>query len=292
MINKIIHTLLILIVCSAAAKAQDKIYRKGGEVIQANIIEVGTDNIKYKIFNEANGPIYTIEKARLLKIVYQSGRVERYQETLNDPELYAEQATEAVKLNFLAPLLGYTQINYEKSLRPGRSIEFGLGIIGLGKRQELATFSNSTTYRQAAGAFVNAGYKFLRKPDYISNGARLSHVLQGLYAKPQIDFGVYDQNYREYKTQTNIYSNQVRRTTTVFGDFIINIGKQWVLGDAFLIDVYGGLGYAFDNRKDSQDFGESAYHYAIINTDKDGGIGFTSGLKIGLLLNKRKTDKN
>lgn len=287
MIKKIIQSLLILAACATVAKAQDKIYRKGGEVIQANITEVGTDNIKYKIFNEPNGPIYTIEKARILKIVYQSGRIERYQETLDDPELYTEQSKEAIKLNFLAPLLGYTQINYEKSLKPGRSIEFGLGIIGLGKRQTITSWSsNDKVYREAAGAFINAGYKFLRKPDYISNSTRLSHVLQGMYAKPQVDFGVYGQNYiksYQYNNTNGTSTPVVGYTTTVFGDFMINIGKQWVLGDAFLIDVYVGLGYGLDNRKEDQDF---SYHYAIISTDSNGGIGFTSGLKIGLLLKK------
>ncbi|WP_411274391.1 hypothetical protein [Daejeonella sp.] len=78
------YLLLILLGLAAAAQSQDKIYKKGGEIIEARITEVGTDEIKYKIFSDQSGPMYSLDKDRIIKVVYENGRVETYQSNLCD----------------------------------------------------------------------------------------------------------------------------------------------------------------------------------------------------------------
>lgn len=249
------------------------------------------------MFKDQNGPTYSLDKDRILKIVFENGRTETYQSDLKDPELYADQSKNAIKLNFLSPLLGYTQLNFEHNLRPGRGYELSLGFIGLGKRQELgsdydpATGTSTPTYRNALGLFLGGGYKFSKMPDFVRRGDKYSHVLQGSYAKPEVILGVYGQN--NYRSSSS--TSQIEKETVAFGGLLINIGKQWVLGDAFLIDLYGGLGYAFDthSKKQTGSVGEIYYdnsignHFALIN-GLDNGLGFTGGFKIGLLLNQKK----
>lgn len=294
---KKIYLLLFFISITAATNAQDKIYKKGGEIVEVRIIEVGTDEIKYRVFNDQSGPMYSLDKDRIIKVIYENGRVETYYNNLKDPKLYDDQAKDAIKINFLAPLLGYTQVNYEHNLRPGRGYELSLGIIGLGKRQDIASFYDgatdrtTTTYREASGVFLGGGYKFSKMPDFVSKGAKYSHVLQGSYVKPELLIGVYKHN--------NIQSfpgggspPRVSRESISFGGLLVNLGKQWVLGDLLLIDVYGGLGYALDNRKTSQNNSEYDYdyignHYAL-STGTDSGVGFTGGFKIGILVNRSK----
>lgn len=291
--NKI-YASFILFLIALSASAQDKIYKKGGEIIEARISEVGTNEIKYKVFHDETGPVYTIEKDRIIKVVYQNGRTEIYQNSLKDPELYADQAKNAFKVNFLAPLLGYTQFNFEHNLRPGRSYELSLGIIGLGKRQEAYAYSvydpNTSTstmqYREARGVFLSGGYKFAKMPDYLNSGAKYSHVMQGFYAKPEFSFGVYGQN--NFRQNTNNFTT-IDRKTVVFSGLIVNLGKQWVLGDMFLIDAYAGLGYAFDNNNSLRQQGDAYYyedyvgnHFALA-TNTDSGFGGTAGIKIGFL---------
>jgi hypothetical protein len=269
-------------------------------VIDATISEVGTDEIKYKIFKNPEGPVYTIEKARILKVVYQNGRTEVYQSNnMNDPELYADQAKNAIKINFLSPLLGYTQFNFEHNLRPGRSYELSLGIIGLGKKQEVGYYSGSsssaTTYRDQAGVFIGGGYKLSKMPDYVSGKERYSHVMQGFYAKPEIILGDYSQNMLKRTSTSGSISSSVVKKNVFFGALMINVGKQWVLGDLMLIDVYGGLGYAVDNlhpnnSSDAETFNEADYignHFAIVSA-AESGIGLSGGFKVGILLNKKK----
>lgn len=294
---KNIYLLLILLGLAATAQSQDKIYKKGGEIIEARITEVGTDEIKYRVFSDQSGPMYSLDKDRIIKVVYENGRVETYQSNLKDPSLYEDQAKDAIKVNFLAPLLGYTQLNFEHNLRPGRGYELSLGIIGLGKKQDIDTFydgatkRSTTTYREASGIFIGGGYKFSKLPDFVNKGAKYSHVLQGSYVKPELLLGLYKHN--------NIQSfpgggspPRVSRESISFGGLLVNLGKQWVLGELLLIDVYGGLGYAIDNRNISQNNSEYDYdyignHYAL-TTGTDSGLGFTGGLKIGILINRKK----
>lgn len=292
--NKL-YIFIFLICLTISASAQDKIYKKGGEIIDAKISEVGTNEIKYKVFEDDDGPLYTLEKDRILKVVYENGRTELYQNSLKDPEVYADQAKNAFKVNFLAPLLGYTQLNFEHNTRPGRSYELSLGIIGLGKRQQDSGYStfdpntNTTTfhYREARGLFVSGGYKFAKMPDYLNSGLKYSHVMQGFYAKPEISFGIYGHNHFNFTGNANATTST--RKTVVFSGLLVNIGKQWVLGDIFLIDLYGGLGYAIDNNKRLQQQGDAYYyedyagnHFALA-TSTNSGFGGTAGIKIGFL---------
>ncbi len=282
---KLYLTTLLFLGCLSigiTTKAQDKIYKKTGEIIEAKVIEIGETEIKYKLFSDINGPTYSLDKLRIKQTIFENGRKETYSTNLKDETLYAQQAKNAIKINFLSPLNGYTQLNFEHSIKPGRSYELALGIIGLGRRQKSDVYSQEYLYRNAAGAFVGAGYKFLSLPTLINSSDRYSHVLNGFYAKPEVLLGLYGQN-NYTSSNTQIIKN---KETVSFGAFIINVGKQWVLGDLLLIDLYAGVGYAADNVKDNSDyFGLPHSHFVLISSDSD--VGFTGGIKLGILLNKK-----
>ena len=52
---------------------QDIIYKKNGDKIEANVLEVGVDEVKYKKFNVEEGPIYVLLKSDLFMIEYGDG---------------------------------------------------------------------------------------------------------------------------------------------------------------------------------------------------------------------------
>jgi hypothetical protein len=303
--KKIINLfILFMIIGFSGAIAQDKIYKKGGEVLEVKITEIGVDEIKYRLFNDKDGPTYTVEKDRIVKIVYQNGRVETFTSSFNDAELYADQKKQALKINFLSPLLGYTALSYERSVKPGRSYEATLGIIGLGKRQEINSFSSSSNtnpiYRGQGGAYIGAGYKFIKLPDFTSRGSKFSHVMQGTYIKPELMFGVFSTRRETYIVRNNVSRYEYNRKTTVFGGALLNLGKQWIFSDIFLLDIYGGLGYNINNNDDvfSTSNGETTsiefngYHYGMISTSAGSGLGLTSGVRIGILIGKKQPESN
>lgn len=63
----------LLLMCSASISAQDVIVKKDGSTIVSKVLEVGQDVIKYKKFNNLDGPTYSISKLELQSINYQNG---------------------------------------------------------------------------------------------------------------------------------------------------------------------------------------------------------------------------
>lgn len=72
---KLNKTLLTLAIgtCGIGAYAQDVIVKKDGSTILSKVLEVNTNDIKYKKFSNQNGPIYSIEKKELISINYENG---------------------------------------------------------------------------------------------------------------------------------------------------------------------------------------------------------------------------
>lgn len=74
---KRILTIIVLstTVC-LGAKAQDIITKKGGEEIKVKVQEVGQTEIKYKLYDNQNGPLYSVNKSDLFMIKYENGTKE------------------------------------------------------------------------------------------------------------------------------------------------------------------------------------------------------------------------
>jgi hypothetical protein len=285
----------LCILFSITASAQDKIYRHNGKVVEAKVIEIGASEIKYREFNNPDGPIYILETDRIKKIVYENGKEDRFKDNIKDPERYSDQADKAIKINFFSPLYGYFEVAYEKSLGFGRSYEFSLGIIGAGKSSVLE-YSDGTldeVKRDPFGFFISAGYKFGKLPDFIIFGkTRASHLMQGTYVRPAIYAGHYKENKIIYKAD---YTYEVGKQNVTFGAVQLEFGKQWVLGDKVTLDFYWGLGYGFDNKKSSyEDYlpgyyweETEAFNYANARIGKTPGLSGTFGVRLGMLLGKK-----
>jgi len=264
---------------SVRSVAQDKIYKKGGEVLEVKILEISPNEVKYQVFSDPEGPIYVMDKDRIVEIIFKNGRVEKYVMPLSDEELYIGQKKQAIKLNFLSPLLGYTQLAYEKNQKPGRSYEISLGIIGLGQNQEMDSWSNFSPKENQIGAFASFGFKFIKIPNFTTNNQKYSHILQGSYVKPEVMLGHFNKDVFVYS------SSSVQRQKTTFGAIMVNLGRQWVFSEIFLLDVYGGLGYAFKNEAIEENiFNDSNRFYGVIAGDRNPSLAISGGFRIGILL--------
>lgn len=268
--------------------AQDQIVKRSGQVIKAKVIEVGTSEIKYKLSDNIDGPLYSVDKNQVSKVIYENGHIDNFTTDIKDTANYTGQLRKAIKINFLAPLLGYSEFSFEKSTGVGKSYELSLGIIGLGKSQQLDYYNNSltTVNRSQFGFFASAGYKFNKWPDFLFGRTRFTHIMQGAYAKPVFYLGNYSENRIAYKG-TNDYV--IEKQNVTFGALQIEFGKQWVFGEKFLIDVYWGLGYGADNKKPNESYysfndNTTAYNYANARLGKSPGFSSTFGIKAGLLI--------
>ena len=76
---KKIFYLTLLLFINYSGFSQDVIYTKQTtDSILSKIMEVNVADIKYKKHSNPNGPMYTINKTDILKIVYNNGDIEHY----------------------------------------------------------------------------------------------------------------------------------------------------------------------------------------------------------------------
>lgn len=154
-IVKLILSVFLLTIGFLSVKAQDVITKKDKTTINAKILEIGLDEIKYVPADNQTGPVMNIDKTEVFKIKYATG-----QEWFNAPDQYsASPATEvrdktkAIKFEFFSPLFGKLTFGYEQMIKVGTNVEFKLGIIGPSLNKEIVANSPS-------GAFVKLGPKF------------------------------------------------------------------------------------------------------------------------------------
>jgi hypothetical protein len=103
---------IIIIVCASTKLiAQDKLVFKNGGEVPAVIIEVNADIIKYKRFDNPNGPIYLIPRNEIDRIAYKDGRVDNF---INSSKANSKSPLES-KLRYGGPRIGITY------LQPGES---------------------------------------------------------------------------------------------------------------------------------------------------------------------------
>ena len=101
------------------AFAQDLITKKDGTDIQAKVLEVTTNEVKYKLFDEPDGVTYTARKSELLMVRYESGRKDIFSNN-SYSSLYTtnrepvEGITPNMKYKQLKTMYNYKE--YEKTL--------------------------------------------------------------------------------------------------------------------------------------------------------------------------------
>lgn len=258
----VVFSMLLL---SSAVFSQDIIMKKNNELIKCKIKEIGLDEVKYLLPEYSQDVILSIDKDDIIKIIFENGKEMEFQQKMTNPETYSENKKNILKIDFLSPLTGNTTFAYERSLRPGRSIEANLGIIGLGA---------DPSDENAGGAFVKFGYKFIKDPEFYLRGMRYAHILKGGYIKPEVAFGFFSHDY--YYDDYNNYSSH--REDVFSGTIQIVFGKQWVFDNAFAVDIYSGVGYGFSTTE-----GSVTYHYGYTIADNSFPIAVSGGLKIGWL---------
>jgi hypothetical protein len=167
-------------------------------------------------------------------------------------------------------LMGSTEFIYEQSIKPGRSWETAIGIIGLG--------ADPQGYNPS-GVFGKFAYKFIRDPDYYMQSMHYSHILKGSYIAPEI--GLRYMSYDAYIYDYDNYSSSESRTERFDVALLLKFGKQWVFDDAFLVDTHLGIGYGFGG-----DEYEEPLNYGFIVGNGDFPIAFTGGIRVGWVFGK------
>ena len=73
--------LVVAMICFIGVNAQDILTKKTGEDIKAKVLEVTTNEIKYKLFDNLNGPTFVVLKSDLIMLRYENGTKDIYNQT-------------------------------------------------------------------------------------------------------------------------------------------------------------------------------------------------------------------
>lgn len=266
----LVLTVAFAAILGQAGFAQDKIIRRTNDTIPCKIKEIGSDEIKYQLPGYPPDLLFTLDKEKITKIVFENGQEMTFKVEIDNPENYINQRKNAMKIDYISPLTGNTTLSLEHSLKPGQSIEGSVGFIGLGI---------DPNDINPSGGFVKFGMKFIKSPDFYLRGIRYAHILKGTYFKPEIGLGVYSRDHTEVIYDYYNYYEKEERIDIFTGFINVVIGKQWVINDLFLIDFYGGAGYGFD----TNDKENGGYHYGWAIVDDNVPLTFSTGIKIGFL---------
>jgi hypothetical protein len=75
--------IFVAFVCNSVLLAQDVITLRSGDEIKAKVQEIGTDNVKYKKYENLNGPTYTLLKSEIFMIKYENGDRDIFKDTVD-----------------------------------------------------------------------------------------------------------------------------------------------------------------------------------------------------------------
>jgi hypothetical protein len=111
---------LLIFVSTTAVFSQDVIYTTGGNKLQAKVIEINTNDIKYKDFNNLEGPTYVITKMDVVLIQYANGVSEVIN---NNPNTIAPKGTDFVTYNSAKPSEKTKPVDKNQQIEKAKPIE-------------------------------------------------------------------------------------------------------------------------------------------------------------------------
>lgn len=274
--------LLLILLLSRQGQAQDLIVKKNSDIIVCCIQEIGKYDISYTLPDYPSTVSFSISKENVFKIVYENGISIGFKKASFLQPGDENLKKYAFKLKPLSPFLGYTNLSCERSIREGRSLEGTLGIVGLGF---------NTNSGNPAGIVLKAGYKFIRLPVSDIYTHKSVRLLEGLYLKPEISLGVIimDINYWFYTWTMGDFraiddDYERRSVSSVYGSLVL--GKQWIVFNNLVIDIYAGLGggYSyFKKKKDVFYYTSKVSNYYYLQYGNMGSVIVSYGLKFGYL---------
>jgi len=85
--NKLLSLIAAMLcaICTMQVFSQDLIILRSGDEIQALVSEIGLDQIKYRKYENPNGPLYTLEKSKVFMIKYANGSKDVFSQEVVQP---------------------------------------------------------------------------------------------------------------------------------------------------------------------------------------------------------------
>lgn len=133
--------LLLLLVCSASAWAQDVIVKQDGSTILCRVVEVNKTEVVYKRWTNLNGPNYVMNLSDLTAINYENGEKIRMDETQKSentpattsrplPTVQKNTGQQTMSDDALFKMVGKPELAPEEKIRKAKKLKTAGWVIG------------------------------------------------------------------------------------------------------------------------------------------------------------------
>lgn len=246
--------------------AQDVLYKTDNTKQEVKVTEISSTIIKYKAFDNLNGPVYTLSKTEIALIVYQNGLFEAFQ----------KEPVNAVDPIVSKKLKRFSQVTENKNVVFLNTIEFlnsGVGVsylheFGDGKfdvHVPLATSFGSPGMDNALTSFGGLGGCKINKTNYdiglglyfnTSGKRSITHFIGPLVRNAQYSASYYTSNYEDGNYLTTQNTTAINETS-----LLLNNGFLYRITSHFNMMINVAVG-TFVDRKFSNDPGNNKNHYS------------------------------
>lgn len=225
----------LLTLINTISLAQDKVLLKSGTVIEAKVIEVGIDEVKYQLYTkDGSGAIYTVPKSKIEVIVFENGYREEFKDITT--EMADLSKKHLVGFNYIDLIAQNLSFDYEYFFSAKH--DFSLYVpIRIGFPRSALHYNPINVFETGVGVFV---YPYRRKKINLFTG------LESMYSVRLSENYVYDPlngNYiiapPEYRDVLGVY---------VTNGMKINFRERFGLGYSFSVGLntdlyYGGANF-------------------------------------------------
>lgn len=138
--KKLVLVLVAMFTLNVAAVAQDIIVLRDGSIVRSKIMEVGENDVKYKKWDNINGPIYTMSILNISAIDYQNGTKYNFAdyvknksniaENINNTESTVSQSITTSGNNTPNGMDNYVYLQQQQLWHSGSTMKV-IGVLGL-----------------------------------------------------------------------------------------------------------------------------------------------------------------
>lgn len=125
--------------------AQDKLYKRNGDMMEVNVVEINTRTISYQKASNLDGPTYVINRDDVTKVVYENGTEEYFDRTRPGPPRPGQPINPKANNEYGNNIIGFS---------PLQITEYGLGV-GLSYERVLDKAAVVSFYLPAAVTFTS-----------------------------------------------------------------------------------------------------------------------------------------
>ncbi len=319
--NLIFVSVLVLFSLMGVAQS-DTLFTSTNKKIPCKIYEINEFEIKYRLAQALDGPIYVIDKSTISKYTLSNGFTERFirdEMSLENEHKEILGNRQVIKINPFGFAFDHVTLSYEQVIKVGMNLDIELGYINSGLTNSSAYGTNGfQNYNgnppYTVGAYIKPGVKFFLGQDFSVKGLKYAHPLKGRYIKLDIAISYLNfQNVQSYIAVPAIYPSPYTYSTVstdlnsvAYGGFI-NYGRQFILGNILTLDYYFGIGFTGQSSSYSnpnylstlnQNYGyygddqakRVSNYYGFLRVPSL-GLSFTTGLRLGFIIPNKKSNR-